>query len=107
MIDKLRRDIYVYQGTNCDFTFDIYVSGERYSLEQEDKLILTVLDYRDNNSVVITKEVTGSNSIAFVPSDYEDLDIGYYTYNVKLTQNATGFIYEVVSPSTFWIKAGE
>lgn len=37
MIDKLRRDIYVYQGTNCDFTFDINVLGERYSLEQQDQ----------------------------------------------------------------------
>lgn len=107
MIDKLRRDIYVYQGTNCDFIFDININGERYAPAEQDKFTLIVKDYRDENKTVITKESTGSCQFMFTPSDTVDLDIGYYTYNVKLEQNDTKFIYEIVSPSTFQIKAGE
>ena len=107
MNDKLRKDIYLFQGTNSEFLFDINVNNERYEMSPEDKLVLGVRDYRNNNQFVISKEITGSNIIVFTPEDTNNLDIGYYIYNVKLEQNSTGNIYEIVSPSNFWIKAGE
>ena len=107
MKDKLERDISIYKGSDDGFSIEICKNCEPYEIQDEDVLILEVLDYRNNNQIVISKSVTGSNYISFTPSDTENLDIGYYRYNVKLKESSTGLILEIISPSSFWIKAGE
>ena len=104
MKDKLERDISIYKGSDDGFSIEICKNCEPYEIQDEDVLILEVLDYRNNNQIVISKSVTGSNYISFTPSDTENLDIGYYRYNVKLKESSTGLILEIISPSTFWIN---
>lgn len=103
-----RRDFRIFQGTNKNieivFSFKEFCP---YNLVSGDKLILTVLDYRNNNSIVIQKEVTGDNIFSFIPSDTSELDIGFYRYNVKFQPEDTEDFYEVISPSIFHIEAGE
>ena len=56
---------------------------------------------------MIQKEVIGDNIFSFIPSDTEELDVGFYRYNVKFIPEDTEDIYEVIAPSTFHIEAGE
>ena len=78
-----------------------------YEMQEEDTLILQVIDYRNNDTVVIEKEVKGDNYFSFIPSDTEELNVGFYRWNIKFKPQDTEDVYEVVSPSIFHIKAGE
>lgn len=103
-----QRDICIFKGTNKNLEI-LFAFGKRcsYELEEEDKLILTVLDYRDNDNIVIQKEVTGDNVFSFIPSDTEELDVGFYRWNVKFIPADTEDVYQVIAPSVFHIEAGE
>lgn len=107
LYDKLRRDLSIYQNTNDGYKINFCIKGKKYTIQPEDILILEVKDYRNDNKIVISKTITGSNYFGFAPSDTEDLDVGYYIYNVKFIESATGFTYEIISPSIFWLKADE
>lgn len=106
--ERYRKDFSIFKGTNKNieilFAFKKYCP---YELSEGDKLILTVLDYRNNDGIVIQKEVIGDNIFSFIPSDTEELDVGFYRYNVKFIPEDTEDVYEVIAPSTFHIEAGE
>ena len=84
---RFRKNFSIFKGTNKNieilFAFGKYCP---YELSEGDKLILTV---------------------SFIPSDTEELDVGFYRYNVKFIPEDTEDIYEVIAPSTFHIEAGE
>lgn len=105
---RFRKKFSIFKGTNKNIEI-LFVFGKYcpYELSEGDKLILTVLDYRNNDEIVIQKEVTGDNIFSFIPSDTEELDVGFYRYNVKFIPEDTEDIYEVIAPSTFHIEAGE
>lgn len=107
MNDKLRHDMEIYKGTNDGFRVRFCLKGKPYKMQPEDQLILEVRDYRNDNNVVISKTIPGSDYFGFAPADTAELSVGYYIYNIKFIESATGFVYEIISPSTFWIKAGE
>lgn len=103
-----RKDFSIFKGTSRDL--DIIFSlgkGCPYEMQEGDKLILTVLDYRNNDEIVIQKEVLGDSFFSFTPSDTENLDVGFYRYNVKFIPADSSDIYQVVAPSVFHIEAGE
>ena len=103
-----RKDFSIFKGTSRDLEI-IFALGKGcpYEMEENDKLILTVLDYRNNDEIVIQKEVSGDNFFSFIPSDTEDLDVGFYRYNVKFIPADSTDSYQVVAPSVFHIEAGE
>ena len=107
MNDRLQRDISIYKGSNDGFRVSFCLKGKKYKMQTEDIMILQVKDYRNNDEIVISKEISGSNYFGFSPLDTQDLSVGYYSYNVKFIEHTTGFIYEIISPSVFWIKAGD
>ena len=103
-----RKDFSIFKGTNRDLEV-IFTLGKGcpYEMQEGDTLILTILDYRNNDEVVIQKEVSGDNFFSFVPSDTENLDVGFYRYNVKFYPADSQDVYQVVAPSVFHIEAGE
>ena len=106
---KLRRDFSLFKGTNCELEI-IFFFGEDchpYKLEENDSLVLSVIDYRNNDETVIQKTVLGDNFFSFIPSDTEDLDVGFYRYNVKFLPANSSSEYQVIAPSIFHIEAGE
>lgn len=106
---KLRRDFSIFKGTNRELEI-IFFFGEGcqpYELQEDDKLILTVIDYRNNDEIAIQKIVSGDNFFSFIPSDTENLDIGFYRYNVKFVPANSIDEYQVIAPSIFHIEAGE
>lgn len=105
--DKLRRDISIFKGTSKEIEILFRMGCKPYEMQEEDTLILQVIDYRNNDTVVIEKEVKGDNYFSFIPSDTEELNVGFYRWNIKFKPQDTEDIYEVVSPSIFHIKAGE
>ena len=70
-------------------------------------MILTVIDYRNNDEIVIQKTALGDNFFSFIPSDTEELDVGFYRYNVKFIPANSTDEYQVIAPSIFHIEAGE
>lgn len=105
--DKLRKDFSIFKGTSKDIQIIFRMGCKIYEMKPNDKLILQVLDYRNNDEIVIEKEVQGDNYFSFIPSDTEELDVGFYRWNIKFQPQDTDDIYEIVSPSVFHIKAGE
>ncbi len=103
-----RKDFSIFKGTSRDLEI-IFALGQGcpYEMQEADELILTVLDYRNNDDIVIQKNVFGDNFFSFVPSDTEDLDVGFYRYNVKFIPADSTDCYQVVAPSVFHIEAGE
>lgn len=106
-IDKLKRDYSLYQGTNDLLYISFNVGCCPYKIQEGDILTLEVRDYRNENKIVIKKEIITSNFFTFKPEDTNGLSIGYYIYNVKFKEHTTGFVYEIISPSVFWIKGAE
>ncbi len=107
--NMFRKDFSIFKGTSRDLEI-IFALGRGcpYQMEENDKLILTVCDYRNDDEIVIQKEVSGDNFFSFIPSDTENLDVGFYRYNVKLIPaESENDIYQVVAPSVFHIEAGE
>lgn len=109
MNKSFRRDFHIFKGTNkmIEILFLFGHSKCPYKLEEGDKLTLTVIDYRNEDNVVIQKEVTGDNIFSFIPSDTEELDVGFYKWNVKFKPADTEDIYQIIAPSVFHIEAGE
>lgn len=107
MQDKYRKDFDIFQGTNKNIKVILKSGCKPYEMKENDKLYLKVIDYRNDNEVVIEKEVTGTNCFEFIPSDTEELNVGFYRWNMKFAPQDTDDIYEIVSPSIFHIKAGE
>ena len=105
--DKLRRDISIFKGTSKEIEILFKMGHKPYEMQEEDSLILQVIDYRNDDAIVIEKEVKGDNYFSFIPSDTEELNVGFYRWNIKFKPQDSEDIYEVVSPSIFHIKAGE
>lgn len=97
----------IYKGTTKSMEILFLMHDCPYIMDEEDELKLEVRDYRNDNSIVIEKSSKGDNYFSFIPSDTENLDVGYYNYNVKLYPADSDEIYEVIKPSMFFIKAGE
>lgn len=107
---KLRRDFSLFKGTSCELEVIFFFGDEScrpYKLEENDSLVLTVIDYRNNDETVIQKTVLGDNFFSFMPSDTENLDVGFYRYNVKFLPANSQNEYQVIAPSIFHIEAGE
>ncbi len=106
--DLFRKDFSIFKGTNKNIEI-LFAFGKDcpYELSEGDKLVLTVLNYRSDDEIVIQKEITGDNIFSFIPSDTEELDTGFYRYNVKFMPEDTEEIYEIIAPSIFHIEAGE
>lgn len=107
MYDNEKSFYEIHRGTNKNMIVLFNLHCKPYKMEEEDKLILEVRDYRNNNDIVIKKETIGDNYFSFIPSDTEELDIGYYRYNVKLCPADSDEIYQIIEPSLFLVKAGE
>lgn len=105
--DRLRRDISIFKGTSKEIEVLFKDGCKPYEMQENDSLILQVIDYRNNDEVVIEKEVIGDNYFEFIPSDTEELNVGFYRWNIKFKPQNSTDVYEVVSPSIFHIKAGE
>lgn len=103
--DETRYEI--YRGTNKGMEVKFCMYGRPYCMDEADRLELEVRDYRNNNEIVIAKSVTGDNYFTFYPEDTENLDIGFYVYNVKLYPEDSEEIYTAIEPSVFQIKASE
>lgn len=103
-----RRNFSIFKGTSKDVEIIFsFRDSEPYEMKEDDSLILKVLDYRNDDNVVIEKEIKGSSLFSFIPSDTEELDVGFYRYNIKFIPGEEDNVYEVVAPSVFHIEAGE
>ena len=105
--DCLKKDMSIFKGTSKQIQICFILHCELYQMEENDSLILQVIDYRNDDNIVIEKVLYGDNCFNFVPSDTRDLDVGFYRWNVKFKPQNSQEIYEIISPSIFHIKAGE
>lgn len=98
----------IFKGTNEKLLINFTLDNENiYEMQDGDTLIMTVLDYRDNDNYIIRKEISGNNAFLFSPEDTNDLDIGFYRYNIKFQPKDTNDLYEIIAPSIFCIKSSE
>jgi predicted secreted protein len=77
-------------------------TGDAYSLEENDVLVLSVKKSFDDPAPCIQKRLTGTSTFSFSPIDTSSLHFGQYFYDVELT-TSTGEVYTIVEPTCFEI----
>lgn len=115
---NLEKNFSIYRGTSKDLEIIFSLNDRQchhhgrhhcccchpYQMEENDILTLQVVDYRKKDKIIIEKVCKGDNFFSFIPSDTEDLGVGYYRYNVRLELADEGGIYQIIAPSVFHIK---
>lgn len=96
--------IQLTRGDTARLSVDINndVVGDKYEIQSEDLLFLTVRKRVSDSQYSFQKKVVGSNTFHILPSDTEELSFGKYVYDVQLTTKE-GDVYTVIGPSTFEI----
>lgn len=77
---------------------------EPYTMQDGDKLILTIKDKNglDSESYLVRKEISG-NTFHILPEDTKHLPFGKYVYDIEL-DTASGDVFTVVTISTFVVE---
>ena len=76
------------------------ISGEKYEVQPEDVLVLTVKKSISDADYSFQKKVTGSNQFHILPSDTSSLEFGRYVYDVQITTKNSD-VYTVIGPCSF------
>lgn len=100
IIDKANR-IRITRGDNAEIDVRIFnKDGKEERILETDVLTLTVKDSKDVTVLEKTNDMI--NSIFLYPEDTEDLDIGYYVYQVDFTRDNE--VQTIVPSNTFEIR---
>lgn len=100
IIDKANR-IRITRGDNAEIDVRIFnKDGKEERILETDVLTLTVKDSKDVTVLEKTNDMI--NSIFIYPEDTEDLDIGYYVYQVDFTRGNE--VQTIVPSNTFEIR---
>ena len=76
-------------------------TGEKYNLQEEDKLVFTVKKNTSTDITILQKQILG-DTFTLTHDDTKCLDYGKYVYDIQLTQ-ANGDVTTVIQPSVFEI----
>lgn len=100
IIDKANR-IRITRGDNAEIDVRIFnKDGKEERILETDVLTLTV---KDSKGVTVLEKTNDMiNSIFLYPEDTEDLDIGYYVYQVDF--NRDNEVQTIVPSNTFEIR---
>lgn len=100
IIDKANR-IRITRGDNAEIDVRIFnKDGKEERILETDVLTLTVKDSKDVTVLEKTNDMI--NSIFLYPEDTEDLDVGYYVYQVDFTRGNE--VQTIVPSNTFEIR---
>lgn len=88
------------RGDTAYLTIPLAGATEAYEMQPTDTLTLTVKKSVRDGECILSKTVTGDNTIHIEPSDTAELAFGKYIYDVQLNTNDVD-IYTVIPPSTF------
>lgn len=103
MLQITGNEIRLTRGDSAEITVELRDNnGEKYELEADDKMTLSVKKYIHSVDYVLQKVSTGTNVIKFLPEDTKACDYGKYFYDVQ-TDTADGEVYTVIPPSVFVI----
>lgn len=106
-IKCLEKKIFIFKGTNAEIIIPSDIFESPYDVALGDSFSLQVIDYRDEDKVILEKTITGGMTFEISPEDTEELSVGFYRWNVKFAPENSSDIYEVIQPSVFHIKASE
>lgn len=95
-------DIKIIHGDTSRFEVEVLdQTGDKYNLQEEDKLVFTVKKNTSTDITVIQKQILG-DTFTLTHEDTKSLDYGKYVYDIQLTQ-ANGDVTTVIQPSIFEI----
>lgn len=93
-------DIKLIRGDTARFEVEILdQSGEKYVLQEGDKLVFTVKRNTSTDEVILQKQILG-DTFTLMHDDTKDLEYRKYVYDIQLTQS-NGDVTTVIPPSDF------
>lgn len=100
---SLNGEIRLTRGDSAEFEINVvYENGERYILNQGDKLTFTIKKKTTDKNSLISKKADITGFVKIEPKDTEGFNFGVYKYDVELTTEK-GDVYTVIPPTDFHI----